>query len=401
MRFRKSIKLAPGIRMNLSGSGVGWTLGPRGASVGIGSRGTFFNAGIPGTGLSHRQLLAGPSRTASTRSAFAGSPSTPPMQRISLAVSVEDDGTVIFKDVNGLPASAELVATALTQKSSAIRDLLQQACDRINDQVDAVTTLHQLTPDPRTPPHFQAQVFQESEPVRPIRRQLGFFAKFFRSNVARVEAEYVREMANFDSAMTEREARKAEFEQAEEKRRVLFLDFQRGSPGAVDQFFSAALQDISWPRETHISYDLSENGRSMRLDVDLPEIEDMPQETATVPQRGYKLSIKDLGPVQLRKMYAQHIHSIAFRLIGEVFAVLPGVSEVVLSGYSQRPDAATAQVKDEYLLSVKVQRLAWEEIDFARLGDVGVIESLARFELVRSMTKSGVFKPIEPIGHTL
>lgn len=393
MRFRKSIKLAPGIRMNLSGSGIGWTLGPRGASVGIGSRGTFLNAGIPGTGLSHRQSLTGASRPRSTTS----TPSNATLQKVSLAVSVEDDGTVTFKDEKGLPASEALIAQAFAQKKTAIKDLLQQACDRVNDQVEAVTKLHHLTPSPRVPPHFQPEIFTEAEPAKPTRRQLGFFAKFFRSNVDRVEAEFARAMAAFDSALADRAVRKAEFDQFEQERRNFFLEFQRGSPNAIDQYFSAALQDISWPRETLVSYELSEDGRSMRLDVDLPEIEDMPQKTATAPQRGYKLSIKDLGPVQIRKMYAQHIHSIAFRLVGEVFSVLPMVSEVIHSGYSQRPDAATAQVKDEYLLSVKVQRSAWEEIDFSRLGDVDVIESLARFELVRSMTKSGVFKPIVAI----
>ena len=51
VRFRKSIKLAPGIRMNLSGAGVGWTLGPRGASVGVGKRGVNMNTSF--MGLSH------------------------------------------------------------------------------------------------------------------------------------------------------------------------------------------------------------------------------------------------------------------------------------------------------------------------------------------------------------
>lgn len=393
MRFRKSIKLAPGIRMNLSGSGVGWTLGPRGASVGIGSRGAAFNAGIPGTGLSHRQALTGTSRSkhASTTS------SAPSLQKITLTVSVEDDGTVTFKDQTGQPASEALITRALAQKKSAIKDLLQQACDRINDHVEAVTKLHHLTPNPRTPAHFQPAFFDDPEPLCPVRRQLGFFAKFFRSNVDRVEAEFATAMAAFDAAQADRAVRKADFGQAEEIRRNLFMEFQSGSLDAIDQYFSAALQDISWPRETLVSYELSEDGRSMRLDVDFPEVEGMPQKTATAPQRGYKLSIKELGPVQIRKMYVQHIHSIAFRLVGEVFSVLPMMNEVILAGYSQRPDPATAQVQDEYLLSVKIQRSAWEEIDFSRLADVNVIEAFSRFEVKRDMSKSGVFKEIKPI----
>ena len=36
-----------------------WTLSPRGASVGIGKRGTFLNTGIPGTRLSSRRSFSG------------------------------------------------------------------------------------------------------------------------------------------------------------------------------------------------------------------------------------------------------------------------------------------------------------------------------------------------------
>src|SRR5687768_5971856 len=56
-RFRRSIRIAPGIRLNVTRSGLSATLGPRGASIGVGRRGTFLNVGIPGTGVSYRQQL--------------------------------------------------------------------------------------------------------------------------------------------------------------------------------------------------------------------------------------------------------------------------------------------------------------------------------------------------------
>lgn len=59
MRFRKSIRLAPGVRINLSRSGVSTTFGGRGASVNIGKRGTRATVGIPGTGISFSQLVGG------------------------------------------------------------------------------------------------------------------------------------------------------------------------------------------------------------------------------------------------------------------------------------------------------------------------------------------------------
>jgi hypothetical protein len=59
-RFRRSVRLLPGVRLNFSGSGVTTTLGPRGAHVTLGGKRTRVSTGIPGTGVSYSTLL--PSR---------------------------------------------------------------------------------------------------------------------------------------------------------------------------------------------------------------------------------------------------------------------------------------------------------------------------------------------------
>ena len=58
-RFQRSLRLAPGLRLNLSKSGVSASLGRPGATVNIGRRGVQGSAGLPGTGLSYRQRVAG------------------------------------------------------------------------------------------------------------------------------------------------------------------------------------------------------------------------------------------------------------------------------------------------------------------------------------------------------
>lgn len=58
-RFRKSLRIAPGVRLNLTQRGVSTTLGPRGSTISLGSRGVRGNVGIPGTGLSYSQRLSG------------------------------------------------------------------------------------------------------------------------------------------------------------------------------------------------------------------------------------------------------------------------------------------------------------------------------------------------------
>ena len=59
-RFRRRIKLLPGVHLNISRSGISTSLGVRGASMTFGKRGTFVNAGIPGTGISYREKLQQP-----------------------------------------------------------------------------------------------------------------------------------------------------------------------------------------------------------------------------------------------------------------------------------------------------------------------------------------------------
>lgn len=56
-RLRKSVKLAPGIKLNLSKSGISTTLGKKGASVNVGKKGMRTTVGIPGTGISHTSKI--------------------------------------------------------------------------------------------------------------------------------------------------------------------------------------------------------------------------------------------------------------------------------------------------------------------------------------------------------
>lgn len=59
IRFRKRIKVLPGVTFNFSKSGMSTTIGAKGASVNIGKNGVYGNAGIPGTGIYMREKLSG------------------------------------------------------------------------------------------------------------------------------------------------------------------------------------------------------------------------------------------------------------------------------------------------------------------------------------------------------
>lgn len=54
-RFRRSLRIAPGIRLNLGSRGMtSLSLGGRGVTVNLSKRGTKTTYGLPGTGLSYQ-----------------------------------------------------------------------------------------------------------------------------------------------------------------------------------------------------------------------------------------------------------------------------------------------------------------------------------------------------------
>ncbi|HEY3876093.1 MAG TPA: DUF4236 domain-containing protein [Candidatus Kapabacteria bacterium] len=60
LRFRRRIKIIPGVHLNVSRSGISTSIGVRGASMTFGKRGTYTNVGVPGTGISWRNRVASP-----------------------------------------------------------------------------------------------------------------------------------------------------------------------------------------------------------------------------------------------------------------------------------------------------------------------------------------------------
>ena len=55
-RFRRSIKILPGVRWNIGKKSTSLSIGPRGAHYTVGTAGSRTTVGIPGTGLSYTDI---------------------------------------------------------------------------------------------------------------------------------------------------------------------------------------------------------------------------------------------------------------------------------------------------------------------------------------------------------
>ena len=88
LRFQRRIKVLPGVRINLSKSGVGLSVGGRGAHIGITARGQRYTSiGMPGTGLSWREYQHRPAARRCVRLCAPGHVHIPPAIGIVLLIA--------------------------------------------------------------------------------------------------------------------------------------------------------------------------------------------------------------------------------------------------------------------------------------------------------------------------
>ena len=226
LRFLRRIRIAPGISLNLSKSGIGAYIGPRGVKVSAGRRGVYANVGLPGTGLAYREKLnKRGSRGATSSWAGAPSPGKALEQYLktggSAVVRVRvEDGEVVITDDNGQPYDETERRVLRKYAGEGMRDLLQQACDRLNADLSALATVHLDTLPPRDTPVFQARAFPEPEPQRKPRLKPTLWCRIWPPAGRRLEEQNERLAKQYARDFSEWEDAARAFNDQERQRRV-------------------------------------------------------------------------------------------------------------------------------------------------------------------------------------
>lgn len=427
-RFRKSFKIAPGVRVNIGKNGLSsMSIGPRGASMSIGSQGKYANIGIPGTGLSFRHRLDDRGNLREEQRLLRVEEKIEKAERrqealSKVSLSLNENGSINIVNAFSEPLSRADMKLMWEQQEDTILEWLENEMDGINGDIELLENIYQDTSNPNNTLEYKAKEYHEPKPAKlvtpakPEKEQippLGFFASFFKSKkedhqqkieeavnqhdakLQKWEQAKQQKISKFEKTLAEWEQNKKEYEIQEKYYEENFFELVDSDINFMETLLEDVFNSLSWPRETIVSYEIDDSRETVWIDVDLPEIEDLPQRVADIAATGRKLNIKDKAKKQLQLEYAKHIHGVAFRLVGSSFSALPKVKDIVISGYSQRLDSSTGKVNDDYLFSYKVNKEGFNRIDFDALELLDPIEALNAFEYRKTMTATGIFKAIE------
>lgn len=137
-RFRRSLRLLPGVRINFGKRGISATVGVRGAGVTIGSRGTYLNVGLPGTGISYRTRIDGPlpkqrdqyADTDNTNGKGEPSPTSPSTSKPDFRDS-PSTSVIEFKSIDVASLGSESLA-----RVSALLDKLRNQRESVSESIN-------------------------------------------------------------------------------------------------------------------------------------------------------------------------------------------------------------------------------------------------------------------------
>lgn len=387
-RFQRRIRIAPGVRINLSKSGLGLSVGPRGYSTSIGPRGAYRSVGIPGTGLSYRENLGGGSHNG-TEAIGSSTPS-------QVQAEIDRDGKMHFLLPDGSTAPQALAKRVRGQNREAIESLIKRAVNQFNAELDACLSVHLATPVPDYWP-LKVLSVRPDEPVRPTPRLVGFWDNIlFRKH--KIDAENTDALRKYEDAYRLWQNSVQDFETLSSEITELNARVEAGDLDAQSEVLESRLADVVWAKPTNIAFDFGDDAKTLCLDIDLPTMEELPSHEAHAPARGVNIRWKQRSEAQKRRDFCYLVHSILFRVTGEAFAALPKLQEVTASGFTQSLDPATGRTNDIYVLSVRIPREHWMQIDFTKLDGVDVQTALDSFELVRELTRSNELRKILPLA---
>lgn len=427
IRFHRSIKIAKGVRLNISKSGLGLSVGPRGAKLSMNSKGVYSSLGIPGTGLSYRQKIGGNTAIKTNRHNSESKTITR-----TFRAHIDIDEETGAENITFFEGDKQVYDDSIIRKikrDSQFKQSLDkersEVLNRVNKKSSVILSIHRSAesfPDweriysdfkAAKPEQYKKEQFLEDKPtIEDCRHSLrmqalkDIKALFFRQRKIRSYIEN-RLQSAYEESVREWNMSKQEFdakqEAIEKQQNAFFIEEFQEWKTSVEQIFHPTKQFIEQriddlfaavqlPIEFSVGFEVALDCSIIALDLDLPEIEDFPTKYATQLASG-KISIKEKKAKDLFQEYFISVTGLAIYFASLAYTVSPLIKTVLISGYTQRIDKASGNVEDEYVYSVKFVDSQFRRLNFEQLDPTIAIKEFEHRLNVNKNNQLGVIEP--------
>lgn len=365
LRFRKSVKLAPGVKINLSKKGVGMSFGGKGCRYSIGASGrrtTTFS--VPGTGLSYSTSSGKKRRKTSSTKRRSGTTKNN---------TSKTDYQKVIEQQNNLNE-----VTAFESRLNEIKSL-HVTCEQSIDWNNIHNSPEPFTKNSTGPNEQQA--ITNLNNFKPT-----LLEKIFMNNGAKRKEQLEAQIPiarNEDNEL---------YESWEES--VVFSG--KIIDGNIDAYYEVI--EESNPFDTLVDW-----GSGFEFGTDDPsymEVEFMvkskdviPTKSKTLTKTG-KLSEKDMTKTAYYDYTQDYVCSCSIRITRELFSILP-INKVLVHATDMILDTTTGMEKEETILSVIFERDLFQNINFDRIDASDFTET---FKHNMKFRKTSGFLPVERLS---
>ncbi len=425
-RFRRSIKVIPGVRINLTTRGLSTTIGPRGATVSFGSQGIFANLGLPGTGLSRRERLGPATRRPEARSEYReyARQLREGERQAARAAATEEHRSHeerftslrnVLRDRVRTPYTWDLVWASRPFEHASFAEPQRTFSEATVASASAVA--HPIWPWAMLTVTGLATTFLVSGqalleplaiPVDPppwlgIAAILGLIvggagtwtqrgrrAAFRGRRVVDLEQEHrdAVERAREVFATSEKR-REEEWKIAEQQRERLRTAPDREDLEVLAQVLEAELSNEQLPVPLVFEIEF-ESAKLVRVELALPDLDDVPAERTHLTKTG-KVSLRPTARRDRVDLYEDLCSGLVLRVIYEVFRVISNAQQIELFGTADGIDPATGHQREFVALHLVTTREACDRLDFDQLDPSSALEGLGG---AFSLRRSGQLEPL-------
>ncbi len=429
MRFRKKVKIMKGLSINLSGSGASLSIGGRGASVTVGKKGTYLNTSIPGTGIYNRQKIGGGNYGGHT--AYSNSSENQKsFFNISLELDEKGNPVLTVKDINGYEVTDESIIRKIKrdeQYKENVEKLSNKRKQEIEDNLKGFIEIYKSTPNINPDEYAEKKLkylslhkynrkkFNKSEPnIEEVIQTLTLEAKqqissilFWQNKKKRIQYIEDNKESRLETELSNWEKLKSEFEANEdrieiEQNEILHNEFLsqkkelegyiNGEEEFVSNKIETILNEITLTVDFSVDFEYDKSNSILYIDLDLPEIEDLPIEKVNTLSSG-KISIKEKTQKERKQEYALCVCGIAYYFAGLFFNITSNIKTIQISGYTQRLNKKSGDIEDEYIYSI---RFGKEKFKTLKIKNIDPVEAMTNFENICNINSTYDFKTIVP-----